>query len=100
LTDVGWYADADGDLVADAQDCNSHSDLRSTIVIGSIDTGVPNQFFPNGCTSADLIARLAIPGANHGSFVSEVAHLTNEWVETNIVTGQEKGAIQSAAAKQ
>lgn len=31
--------------------------------------------------------------------VSAVAHLTNEWVEGGVVSGAQKGAIQSAAAK-
>jgi PA domain len=100
LTDVGWYPDADGDLVPDAQDCNAHSDRRPTIVIGSIDTGVPNVLFASGCTSSDLIARLNVPGANHGSFVSAVAELTNQWVAEGILTGRQKGALQSAAARQ
>jgi hypothetical protein len=99
LTDVGWYPDADGDLVPDAQDCNAHSDQRPTIIIGSTNTGGPNLVFANGCTSSDLIAALRVPGANHGSFVSAVAHLTNEWVDANLVTGKQKGALQSAAAK-
>ena len=99
MRDIGWYPDADGDLVNDEVDCDSSSDLRPTIVIGGIDTGVPNTFFPNGCTSADLIAGLKAGARNHGGFVSGVAHLTNQWVQAGLITGQQKGAIQSAAAK-
>jgi hypothetical protein len=98
LRDIGWYPDADGDLVSDEVDCNSHSDLGGTIVIGGIDTGVANQLFTNGCTSADLIAALRAPAPNQGAFVSGVAHLTNDWVAAGLITGQDKGKIQSATA--
>ena len=71
----------------------------ATIVIGGIDTGVPNAAFPTGCTAHDLISKLAAASTNHGSFVSAVAHLTNQWVADHTYTGREKGAIQSAAAR-
>jgi hypothetical protein len=99
LRDIGWYPDADGDLVSDDVDCDARSDLRPTIVIGAIDTGVRNLFFVNGCTSADLIAKLAAAGENHGAFVSGVAQLTNGWAADALITGNQKGDIQSAAAK-
>ena len=57
LRDVGWtFPDPDGDGFVDDEDCNVRSDRRPTIVIGSIDTGVPNRLFTTGCTSSDLIA--------------------------------------------
>jgi hypothetical protein len=100
LRDVGWtFPDADGDGVVDDEDCNPNSDRRPTIVIGAINTGVPNMLFANGCTMADLIAQLAATSSNHGQFVSAVAQLTNQWVQDGLITGQQKGAIQSAAAK-
>jgi len=100
LRDIGWtFPDADGDGFVDDEDCNATSDRRPTIVIGGIDTGVPNTLFATGCTSSDLIAQLAASSANHGRFVSAVAHLTNEWVASGLVTGRQKGAIQRAAAK-
>ncbi len=100
LRDVGWtFPDADGDRFADDEDCNASSDRRPTIVIGGIDTGVPNVLFETGCTSSDLIADLAAGAGNHGAFVSGVAHLTNDWKEAGLIGGNQKGAIQSAAAK-
>lgn len=100
LSDLGWtFPDADGDGVADDEDCNPNSNLSPTIVLGDIDTGVPNHLFDNGCTSADLIADLHDSAANHGAFVSAVAALTNSWVAEGLITGAEKGAIQSAAAR-
>jgi len=98
LRDIGWtFPDADTDGVVDDEDCNAHSDRRPTIILNGIDTGVPNTLFASGCTSSDLIAQ--VDGANHGGFVSGVAHLTNEWVASGVISGQQKGAVQSAAAK-
>jgi hypothetical protein len=100
LRDVGWtFPDADADGVVDDEDCNPNSDTRATIVIGGIDTHVPNHLFPGGCTSADLIAEQSVGADNHGQFVSGVASLTNDWVAAGLITGSQKGAVQSAAAK-
>jgi PA domain len=101
LRDVGWtFPDADNDGVPDDEDCNPNSDTRPTIILGGNDTGAPNVLFANGCTMADLIAQLyATNTNNHGDFVSAIANLTNQWVANGLITGKQKGAIQSAAAK-
>jgi hypothetical protein len=36
---------------------------------------------------------------SHGQFVRCIAHLTNELKKARIISGKEKGAIQSLAAK-
>ena len=46
-----------------------------------------------------LIAALRAPASNQGAFVSGVAHLTNDWVAAGLITGEEKGKVQSAAAR-
>ncbi len=100
LRDVGWtFPDADQDGFVDDEDCNPNSDRRPTIVIGNINTGVPNRLFDTGCTSSDLISALAASAVDHGQFVSSVAHLTNEWNAAAIITGAQKGAIELAAAR-
>jgi hypothetical protein len=100
LRDIGWtFPDADGDGVADDEDCNPNSDTAPTIVIGGIDTGVPNTLFANGCTMSDLLSDLKDGVATHGDYVSAVAHLTNQWNADGLITGAQKGAIQSAAAR-
>ncbi|HXT30667.1 MAG TPA: PA domain-containing protein [Vicinamibacterales bacterium] len=100
LLDEGWTSpDADGDGFADDEDCNPNSDTRKTIIIGDNDSGVPNTLFGTGCTSSDLIAQIKAGAANHGGFVSGVAQLTNAWVASNIISGRQKGAVQSAAAR-
>jgi hypothetical protein len=100
FTDIGWrFPDADQDGVVDDEDCTVTSDTRPTIVIGGIDTGVPNTLFASGCTMSDLLSQARASATNHGGYVSAVAHLTNQWKAAGLITGAQKGAIQSAAAR-
>jgi hypothetical protein len=98
LRDVGWFADADLDGVADDVDCSVHSNFAPTIVIGSEDTGVANVLFSNGCTTADLIAQILGDAKNHGQFVSGVSHLTNDLKDAAVLSSADRTAIQVAAA--
>lgn len=91
--------DTDGDGVFDDEDECVDSDLSATVVILDCDSGVENQLFPNGCTISDLIAECAAEANNHGQFVRCVAHLTNDLKKAGLITGKEKGKIQSCAAK-
>ena len=88
LRDLGWYDDADGDLVADEADCNPNSDFRPTIWIGGLNTGVRNFFFPNGCTANDLIAEFIAKHRKQGRSLSSAAELTNEWKTAGLISGQ------------
>jgi hypothetical protein len=47
----------------------------------------------------DLINGGAANVGNHGQFVIYVVYLTNDWKHQGLITGEEKGAIQSCAAK-
>jgi hypothetical protein len=98
MRDVGWFADVDLDGVADEVDCRVESDFGPTIVIDGENTGVANMLLSNGCTTSDLIANIQDGAKNHGQFVSGVAHLTNDLKSAGLITGAQKGAIQSAAA--
>ncbi len=90
--------DDDGDGVPNDVDECPNSDLSATVVIDSCDSGVSNTLFPSGCTISDLIAECAEGSSNHGQFVSCVSHVTKHLKEAGIITGQQKGAIQSCAA--
>jgi PA domain len=98
LRDVGWFADADLDGVADEVDCSPNSDLRPTVIIDGCDSSVPNTLFSNGCTVSDLITQIGASSLNHGAFVSEVSHLTNELKKSGLISGSQKAAIESCAA--
>ena len=53
----------------------------------------------DGCTILDLIGFCADDANNHGEFVSCVVQLTNDLEQQGIISGQEKGPIQSCAAQ-
>lgn len=91
--------DDDDDDIPNNEDSCPHSNRNETAVIGNCDSGVSNTLFDEGCTISDLIAECADGAKNHGKFVSCVAKLTNGLKKDGIITGQEKGAIQSCAAQ-
>jgi hypothetical protein len=97
LRDIGWYADADDDGLADDLDACDASDLRGTIYIDGVNTAIANLMFSNGCTMADEIANAAAAAGNHGQFVSAVSHLGNSW-KGDIITNQEHAVLVQTAA--
>ena len=100
MYDIGWgFPDADGDGVVDDEDCNPNSDTSATIVIDGTDTGVANMKFANGCYMSDLLTSAKAGAQTHGLYVAAVAHLTNQWVAANHISGAEKGAVESTAAQ-
>lgn len=68
-----------------------------TIVIDGCDTDVDDRVH-NGRYISVWIDECAVAAKNHGKFVSCVAKLSNELKKAGVITGKEKGAIQSCAA--
>jgi len=97
MRDIGWAPDADLDGVTDDRDQCLHSDLRTTVVVGTCDSGVGNTLFTSGCTIADLVKGCATGAGNHGAFVSCVAHLTDGLKAAGIISGAQKGSMQTCA---
>jgi hypothetical protein len=91
--------DSDNDGIPDNEDACHESDLRAIVIIGECDSGVTNTLFATGCTISDLIAACAEGASNHGQFVSCVADLTNDLKKAGTITGRQKDAIESCAAK-
>ena len=96
--DIGWYPDADLDMVPDGQDSCLGSNLAATVIIDGCNSGVPNALFGDGCTISDHIAQCAAGASNHGGFVSCVSHYTNTLKKDGTISGSQKGAIQSCAS--
>jgi hypothetical protein len=94
----GAEADADNDGIPDDDDAQPNSVTSVSVVIGGVDTGVPNLLFADGQTLADLIAA-AILGAPEDQLSSTIAALTNDLKKAGHITGAEKGKIQSAVAR-
>ncbi len=91
--------DDDNDGVPDDDDECPNSDLSATVVIDGCDSGVANVLFDSGCTISDLIGDCADGAANHGQFVSCVAHLTNALKDDGVISGRDKGRIQRCVAQ-
>ena len=100
---TGWYTLA----VFDFLSCGGVSPLEykvsisgivgGTIVIDSCDTYVTNQNLGTAYMQ-ELIDTCAETAKNHGAFVSCVSHLTNDWKDEGLITGEEKAAIMVCAA--
>jgi hypothetical protein len=95
MIDIGWFSDGDG--VPDGRDECIGSSASATVVIDGCNSGVPNTTFASGCRITDQINDCAVAATNHGSFVSCVAHLTNDLKKAGVISGSQKGAIQSCA---
>ena len=73
-----------------------------TIVINGCDTGVADTFFEYKSETkriSEHIEDIYFEAKNHGQFVRGVALLTNVLMKAGIITGEEKGKIQSCAAQ-
>jgi hypothetical protein len=93
-------SDADRDGVANSIDeCPNTNISQTTIVIGTHNfgkTGVPNKLLSTGCSLQQLIDSSRVGAGTHGTYVSRVTALTNQWVENGIITGEQKGTIMKA----
>ena len=91
--------DDDNDGVDDVDDAVQFSDTDPTVVIDGCQSGVDNQVLSDGSTFNDLIGAAAATAGNHGDFVSEVSALTKDWKKERLISGKQKGKIQSCAAR-
>jgi glucose/arabinose dehydrogenase len=73
--------------------------IVETVVIDGCDSGVANVVLDDERTVADGIDACAAGARNHGKFVSCVAHFTRALRRAGILSGSEKGAIQSCAGR-
>ena len=91
-------SDDDNDGCADEGDAHPCSNLEATVTIDGCNSNVPNVLVTCGSTMSDLIGDCAENASNHGQFVSCVSALTNAWKAAGLITGAQKGKIQSCAA--
>ncbi len=95
----GIVCDTDGDGCNDDVDPHPNSNEDPTVTIDGCDSGVDNVFINDCSTMNDLISDCAAAAANHDEFVDCVAQLTNAWVASGLITGKQKGKIQSCAGQ-
>ncbi len=89
--------DVDGDGVVNGMD-ECEATVTETVVIEHCDTGVQNPVMENGCSMADQLMQCADGARNHGRYVSCVAHMTRDFVKSDLIYGSDKGAIMNCAA--
>lgn len=90
--------DSDGDGILDSDDACTESDLSASVVIGGNDSGVGNLLLDGGCTISDTIMLIQADAEKHGKVVSGVSHFLNHLKDSDLISGKEKGALQSATA--
>lgn len=87
-------SDDDNDGILDTEDTVPFSNTETSIKIGSCDSGVTNSQLPNGIWMSDLMDELESGDyKNLGQTVRSFSDLTNEWVNQNYITGEEKTLI-------
>lgn len=96
---IDLIEDQDGNGIPDDTDNCPNSKLGQTVIIDGCDSGAHNTLLSNGCSISDLVFECAKDATNHGGFISCVSHLTNSIKKDGIISGKEKGAIQSCAAR-
>ena len=69
------------------------------VTIGTCDSGVLDFVVPGNGLFSEQIRACAIQATTHGEFVACVAALTNASHADGFLTGRQKGAIQSCAAR-
>ena len=95
----GQVSDTATITLLDPDNDGNEDNVDPNIVIDGCDSGVLDEDIDDVFTMGDLITVCENYAKNHGAFVSCVADLTNEWKKGGLITGKEKGAVQSCAAK-
>ncbi|NED94058.1 Xaa-Pro dipeptidyl-peptidase [Phytoactinopolyspora alkaliphila] len=76
----------------------TEDDDRATVVIGGVDSGVPNHALAGSCTVNHHI----LDGEhwdNHGEFVRHASDVADQLRAASVITARERAAIVSAAAR-
>jgi uncharacterized cupredoxin-like copper-binding protein len=80
----------------DAPDVCPNSDVRDTVIVGDVDSQVPNVDTGNGCTINDVIDEDA-GWPTHNAFVRFVKQVTKELVKNGVIDRDQRDRIVAAA---
>jgi hypothetical protein len=84
------------DTPAPGPDVCPSSDVRETVIIGDVDSQVPNIDTGNGCTISDVIDADA-EWSNQNDFVRWVKAVTRELVQNGVIDTDQRNRIVAAA---
>jgi X-Pro dipeptidyl-peptidase len=73
-------------------------DARATVIVGDVDSGVPNHTVAGGCTINDHVLDDQEWG-NHGQFVVHVEEVADLLTTAGLINARERAALVSAAAR-
>jgi FG-GAP repeat len=93
--------DTDGDGVYDDVDAVPASIMDVTVILGGIDSRVPNRIDADGTTLADLFAELGVLSdcRKPAHYLVAVTHLTTKLVKSKDITRKEALKLTAAALK-
>ncbi|MFJ2033961.1 Xaa-Pro dipeptidyl-peptidase [Streptosporangium sp. NPDC087985] len=74
------------------------ADSSKTVVIGGVDSGVQNRVLAGTCTIRHHILDQE-KWKNHGQFVSHVGDVADQLAAADLISGRDRGALVSAAAR-
>ncbi|TDC48364.1 ThuA domain-containing protein [Jiangella ureilytica] len=79
--------------------CSARDVGASTVVIGGVDSGVPNRVAGASCSVNQLIDDDPASWASSGDFVRHVGEVADYYVERGVITARQKGSIVRAATQ-
>lgn len=98
-TDVAGNTSEAGSVTFEIRtDACPGSDLRDTVIVGDVDSGVDNRDRGDGCTINDLIEDDRA-WRNKGQFMRHVVAVTEELVAEEVIDESESDAIRAAAGR-
>jgi X-Pro dipeptidyl-peptidase len=74
------------------------ADPSATVVVGGVNSKVPNRALTGSCTIANFILDEE-DWSDHGAFMDHLAAYADELLAAGAISGKERGAIVSAGAK-
>jgi hypothetical protein len=91
--------DDDNDGVPDGADaCRLSEPLAPFVLIGTCDSGVPDQVLASGCSITESIAKIADASWNHGRFVSQTTQFATGLRKDGLISNNDRSALTRCAA--
>ncbi|MFC7547687.1 hypothetical protein [Plantactinospora sp. GCM10030261] len=82
-----------------AEDPCPSSDLRATVSVADMDSGVRNRFVSHGCTVGDALPDVDAGWPDHGAFVVAVTRVVKDLRAAGAISAAEGAALIAAAAR-